>query len=565
MTYGFMESEYPIIISAEVHLSVPGQSQMAKIMREVFGDKLVTKEKEREKWQQQSSSSPTAASPVDEDDTEMEDPELRAMSSWKIEQLPSPEELKGRILLKTKNLNLLNRKDTPELGSVSPPSSWSGGGAGMVDTTTTSSTSDTDGGAVFSDLENKARSILQRVRSTRGKSSTSASASEGAGSSPPSGGLLSRRKSSGPKDVFSPPAANSPTSPATSASLTPTNSPIKREKSGSRKQKKDKVKMSPDLIPLLVYTVGVKCRGINKKEVYAPEEMFSLSENRAEAMLKTGSALDVIKHTRSHLVRIYPKGMRVSSSNYEPHRFWVMGAQLVAINWQTFGTGYTINHAMFQRNGRCGYVLKPLALRIPQSQKEVLSKMVEHHFDVTVISAQHLPPDKTTKKDAGAGGVDPYVEVSLHMPDWNSVVDSCNTGTSLPGKTNGPSQLQTLSPPPMRTRSGSSSGGNGGGGNSNTITYRTGVVKNNGFNPVWEEKLRIPFNCIGEAQGGMKDLIFVKFAVRTQSRGDREEEPLAVFCASLGTLRSGYRHLPLYDAQMSQYLYSTLFVRIGVS
>ena len=44
--------------------------------------------------------------------------------------------------------------------------------------------------------------------------------------------------------------------------------------------------MSPHLIPLLVYTVGVKCRGINKKEVYGPEEMFSLSEKRAQTMLK---------------------------------------------------------------------------------------------------------------------------------------------------------------------------------------------------------------------------------------------------------------------------------------
>jgi len=138
-----------------------------------------------------------------------------------------------------------------------------------------------------------------------------------------------------------------------------------------------KPKMSYALAALLVYTVGVKCRGLNKKEYYAPEHMFSLSENmlnklmgsneptpsNAKAVTGSGSGgknssssasvssagvvvkgsgnglwmVDMIKHTRGHLVRVYPKGTRVSSTNYEPGRFWAVGAQLVALNWQTFG------------------------------------------------------------------------------------------------------------------------------------------------------------------------------------------------------------------------------------
>jgi phosphatidylinositol phospholipase C delta len=97
-----------------------------------------------------------------------------------------------------------------------------------------------------------------------------------------------------------------------------------------------KPKMSSALLSLLVYTVGVKCRGINKKEDYAPGHIFSLSENTANKMLK-GNMIDLIKHNRTHLVRIYPKGMRLNSTNYEPHRYWATGAQLVAMNWQTFG------------------------------------------------------------------------------------------------------------------------------------------------------------------------------------------------------------------------------------
>lgn len=94
--------------------------------------------------------------------------------------------------------------------------------------------------------------------------------------------------------------------------------------------------MAPELASLLVYTVGVKCRGLNKKEVYAPEHMFSLSEKAANRFLKQ-SMMDLIKHNRTHLVRIYPKGTRIGSTNFEPHRYWSAGAQLAAINWQTPG------------------------------------------------------------------------------------------------------------------------------------------------------------------------------------------------------------------------------------
>jgi phosphatidylinositol phospholipase C delta len=160
-----------------------------------------------------------------------------------------------------------------------------------------------------------------------------------------------------------------------------------------------KVRMSASLLSLLVYTVGVKCRGINKKESYAPEHMFSLSESTANKMFKRDGTLDLIKHNRSHLVRVYPKGTRVSSTNFLPQKYWSAGAQLVALNWQTNGEfgfglldkpfahnradlGYVINHAMFQRNGRCGYVLKPRALRTPD--KRSLSMRTRHFLDVTV-------------------------------------------------------------------------------------------------------------------------------------------------------------------------------------
>ncbi len=67
MKYAFVVSPYPVIISAEVHCSIPQQDTMASIMHEVFGESLV--------------SAPVNGRP-------------------KIDALPSPEDLKGRVLLK---------------------------------------------------------------------------------------------------------------------------------------------------------------------------------------------------------------------------------------------------------------------------------------------------------------------------------------------------------------------------------------------------------------------------------------------------------------------------------
>lgn len=168
------------------------------------------------------------------------------------------------------------------------------------------------------------------------------------------------------------------------------------------KKENEKMKMSLSLASLTVYTVGVKCRGFNKKEHYAVEHVFSLSERMANKILKEGMG-DLIKHNRTHVVRIYPNGTRLNSSNYEPHRYWASGAQLVAINWQTFGVcfmisagsvsnslhnadlGYMMNYAMFQRNGKSGYILKPDALRV--KDKAFIRKRTKHSLDITVGSS----------------------------------------------------------------------------------------------------------------------------------------------------------------------------------
>jgi phosphatidylinositol phospholipase C delta len=155
--------------------------------------------------------------------------------------------------------------------------------------------------------------------------------------------------------------------------------------------------------------------------------MFSLSENIANRMLKAGTGMhDLIKHCRTLLVRLYLKGLRLSSTNYEPHRYWSAGAQLVAINWQTFDLGYMINHAMFQRNGRSGYVLKPLALREREKDrgqqikdKDLFTRRTNHYFDVSITSTQQLPRPKDLSWRSVRGGVVAHTGLDdVHAACW---------------------------------------------------------------------------------------------------------------------------------------------------
>ncbi|KAG2457656.1 PLCB2 phosphodiesterase, partial [Polypterus senegalus] len=56
--------------------------------------------------------------------------------------------------------------------------------------------------------------------------------------------------------------------------------------------------------------------------------------------------------------RIYPKGTRMDSSNYNPQIFWNAGCQMVALNYQTMDFPMQLNMALFEFNSRTGYLLK---------------------------------------------------------------------------------------------------------------------------------------------------------------------------------------------------------------
>ncbi|KIL66531.1 hypothetical protein M378DRAFT_185917 [Amanita muscaria Koide BX008] len=543
MKYGFVASPYPIVISAEVHCSVPQQDMIAEIMIEVFGDTLV---------------------------------KAPPSGKQKVTVLPSPEELKGKILFKTKDLTVM-RQESSDIDLFTEMSGTSSASesdvlqerleyeavmrnVGSTGLSNSPAFAPATKSALVPSMQ-AARSAIRKVTQV-GKSST---ASSGSGS----GGGGRGMSILGIGLASSPPPRSEPIITESLSSVTPIGTSALDRRPSTRSTSKPKPpKISPNLQSLMVYTVGVKFQGINKKLDYAPEHMFSLSETAANKMIKAGDGTgmyDLIKHCRTHLVRIYPKGLRVNSTNYEPHRYWSAGAQLVAMNWQTFDLGYMINHAMFQRNGRSGYVLKPPALQSGPGHKELLSKRMCHYLDLTIISAQQLPrlKDSSGKEIVDKAIIDPYVEVTVHVPDWTyshaagQEVSVDGEHETLPSTSPGAgSSGSSQSADSQATRPGSTATLSA--LSARSVTYRTSAVKSNGFNPVWEEKIRIPFECVGD----MWDLVFVRFVVRQEDKED--VDPLAIYCVSLGSLGHGYRHLPLHDAQMSQYLFSTLFVRVSV-
>ena len=58
------------------------------------------------------------------------------------------------------------------------------------------------------------------------------------------------------------------------------------------------------------------------------------------------------RSSRVQFLRLYPKGSRIKSSNYDPVSVWTCGVQMVALNYQTPDLPMQLNQARFLTNGR---------------------------------------------------------------------------------------------------------------------------------------------------------------------------------------------------------------------
>uniref|UniRef100_A0A452TBX4 Phosphoinositide phospholipase C n=1 Tax=Ursus maritimus TaxID=29073 RepID=A0A452TBX4_URSMA len=225
----------------------------------------------------------------------------------------------------------------------------------------------------------------------------------------------------------------------------------------------------------------------------------SLNENAAKRLCRRYSQ-KLIQHTACQLLRTYPAATRIDSSNPNPLMFWLHGIQLVALNYQTDDLPLHLNAAMFEANGGCGYVLKPPVLwdkNCPMYQKfspleRDLDNMEPAVYSLTIVSGQNVCPSSSTGS--------PCIEVDvLGMP-----LDSCH--------------------------------------------FRTKPIHRNTLNPMWNEQFlfRVHF----------EDLIFLRFAVVENN----SSAVTAQRTIPLKALKRGYRHLQLRNLHNEVLEISSLFI-----
>ncbi|VVC96133.1 unnamed protein product, partial [Leptidea sinapis] len=177
-------------------------------------------------------------------------------------------------------------------------------------------------------------------------------------------------------------------------------------------------RIAKDISDLIIY-----CRSVTfnqeklRSKGFVYTEMSSFPESKAERLMCQQETAFFLKYHSRQLSRIYPKGQRIDSSNYNPVGYWNVGSQMVALNFQTPDKPMQVNMAKFKENGGCGYVLKPDFMfddAYNPYEKGYIEKRVKPvTVMLRVIAARHL--SKT-----GRGTASPFVEVEIFGAEYDS-------------------------------------------------------------------------------------------------------------------------------------------------
>lgn len=147
-------------------------------------------------------------------------------------------------------------------------------------------------------------------------------------------------------------------------------------------------------------------------------EMSSFPENKGIALMCQQERRFFLKYHQHQFSRVYPKGQRIDSSNYNPINLWNVGSQMVALNYQTGDKPMQINQAKFRENGQCGYILKPACMEqenFDPFDKNTLNGVNSLKVTIQVIAARHL---NRSKKGIGS----PFIEIEVLGAPFDSGV-----------------------------------------------------------------------------------------------------------------------------------------------
>ncbi|KAK3686910.1 hypothetical protein LTR37_019352 [Vermiconidia calcicola] len=316
--------------------------------------------------------------------------------------------------------------------------------------------------------------------------------------------------------------------------------------SAEKPRKSKSSKIVPELGKLGVYVQGIKYGGFQSTESKATNHIFSFSENTFDMLCSknTDSKAMLEKHNMRHLMRVYPSAKRITSTNFNPLDSWRRGVQMAALNWQTYDVNQQVNEAMFAAGSdRLGYVLKPEELRhakhlpIADTLPEALGKKDKTgkklvKFTVEIKSAQRLP--RPRNQNPGSG-MNPYIEFEMYCAEDKARHIARGEGGTDASAPNGLSGIGS----PLRKR--------------------TKITEGNGFDPIFNQPITM------SVQTKYPSLIFVRWTVWNSPEGRQYSSNsvlLATFTAKLSSLQQGYRHLPLYNPHGEQYRDAKLFVKI---
>ncbi|XP_075252412.1 uncharacterized protein LOC142344540 isoform X2 [Convolutriloba macropyga] len=182
----------------------------------------------------------------------------------------------------------------------------------------------------------------------------------------------------------------------------------------------------PVLSALVNYCHPVKFQHFKSSEAKNIHfHMSSFNETVGLQLLKQ-DAQEFVNYNKRQLSRIYPKGGRVESSNYQPQLFWNVGCQLVSLNFQTNDLAMQLNLGKFEYNGNTGYLLKPDFLRRSDRRFDPFAEapvdgVIAATCSVTVISGQFLSDKK----------IGTYVEVDMFGLPADTIRKEFKTKTVL--------------------------------------------------------------------------------------------------------------------------------------
>ncbi|NXE95348.1 PLCH1 phosphodiesterase, partial [Menura novaehollandiae] len=463
--YAFIKNEFPVILSIENHCSIQQQKKIAQYLKEIFGDKL----------------------------------DLSSVSTADPRQLPSPQSLKGKILVKGKKLPCSLGADAEE-GEVSEEDS-----ADEIEDDCKLKPCFSNGATqhqVESFIRTKLESLMKEsqirdkedpdsftVRALLKATHQSFSVNLKQNLDTKEGGKKSHGRSlmgNFGKHKKSAKAAAKPHS-ASDDEESQQHPPGKELGHSRLARRRRTVKLCRALSDLVVYTNSVAAQDI--VDDGSTGNVLSFSETRAHQAVQQ-KAEQFMLYNQRQLTRVYPSAYRIDSSNFNPVPYWNVGCQLVALNYQSEGRVMQLNEAKFRVNGNCGYVLKPQQMckgTFNPYSADPLPASPKKQLILKIISGQQLPkPPDSMLGDRGEI-IDPFVEVEIiGLP-----VDCCKD--------------------------------------------QTRVVDDNGFNPVWEETLTFTIH--------MPEIALVRFLVWDHDPIGRDF--VGQRTVAFSSLVPGYRHVYL--------------------